>query len=95
MFLYLITCFLRVAVSLLYRLQAVSKIHVPIYPYLISEERRNYYSNKTVTLRKHATKYEKCENGRSNIAKNLRIVALKLLELTRLSPNLSIYSYLH
>ena len=40
-FLYLITCFPRVAVSLLCRLQTVSKIHVPIYPYLISELRRN------------------------------------------------------
>ena len=34
MFLYLATCFLRGTVSLLCRLQAVSKIHVPIYPYL-------------------------------------------------------------
>ena len=39
--LYLETCFLRVMVSLLCRLQAVSKIHVPINPYLISEGRRN------------------------------------------------------
>ena len=36
-----------------------------------------------------------CENRCSNFSENLRIVALKLLELTRfLSPNLSIYSYL-
>ena len=41
MFLYLETCFLRVTVSLLCRLQAVLKIHVPIYPYQISEGRRN------------------------------------------------------
>ena len=41
MFLYLVTCFLRATVSLLCRLQAVSNLHVPIYPYLISEARRN------------------------------------------------------
>ena len=41
MFLYLVACFLRVTVSWLCRLQAVSNIHVPIYPYLISEGRRN------------------------------------------------------
>ena len=41
MFLYLISCLLRVTVSLLCRLQAVSKMHVPIFPYLISEGRRN------------------------------------------------------
>ena len=34
-------CFLRIMVPLLCRLQAVSKIHVEIYPYLISEGRRN------------------------------------------------------
>ena len=37
MFSYLLTCFLRVMVSLKWRLRAVSKIHVVIYPYLISE----------------------------------------------------------
>ena len=41
MLFYLVTCFLRVTVSLLCRLQAVSKIHVSIYPYLICEVRRN------------------------------------------------------
>ena len=40
-FLYFVTFFLRVTVSLLCRLQAVSKIHVPIYPFQISEGRRN------------------------------------------------------
>ena len=34
MVLYLVTCFLRATVSLLCRLQAVSKIHVPIYSYI-------------------------------------------------------------
>ena len=38
---YFATCFLRVTVSLLYRLQAVLKMHVPIYSYLINEGRRN------------------------------------------------------
>ena len=47
----------RVAVSLLCRLQSLSKIHVPIYPYLISEGRQNCstlyrHSNETATLRK-------------------------------------------
>ena len=37
--LYLVTRFLRVTVSLLCRLKAVSKIHVPMYPYLINEGR--------------------------------------------------------
>ena len=41
MFLYLEACFLRVTVSLLCRLQAVSEMHAPIYPYLISKGRRN------------------------------------------------------
>ena len=41
MILYLETCFLRVKVSMLCRLQAVSQIHVPIHPYQISEGRRN------------------------------------------------------
>ena len=41
LFLYLVTGFLRVTVSLLCRLQAVSKMHVPIYRYLISEGRQN------------------------------------------------------
>ena len=44
MFLYLETCFLRVTVSLLCRLQVVSKINVPIYPYQINEGRRNCLS---------------------------------------------------
>ena len=40
----LVTCFLRVTVSLLCRLQAVSKIHVPIYPCLtISEGRQKLF----------------------------------------------------
>ena len=101
MFLYLVTCFLRVTVLLLCRLQAVSKIQAPIYPYLISEERWkcstncDRHCNQTVTLRKHVTKIKTFENSvcvwirRSNLSENLIIVALKLLELTGiLSANL-------
>ena len=44
-FLYLVTCFLRVSVSLLCRLQTVLKIHVPIYQYLISEGRQTKLFN--------------------------------------------------
>ena len=64
MILYLVAYFLRLTVSLICRLQAASNIHVPIYPYLISEGCRNCstlwqaYSNETVTLRKHVTKYK-------------------------------------
>ena len=61
MILYLETCFLRVTVSLLCRLQAVSKTHVDIYPYLISEGRRNCSScnrHSNAWLRKHVTKYK-------------------------------------
>ena len=47
-------------------LKAVSKRHVPIYHYLISEGRElvrpcDRHSNKTVTLRKHVTKKKKME----------------------------------
>ena len=63
MLLYLITCFLIVTVSLLCRLQAVSKIQVSIYPYLISERKLNFWPcdrhrNETVSLRKYVTKYK-------------------------------------
>ena len=50
-------------VSLVCRLQAVSKIRVPIYPYLLVKGDEivrpcDRHSNETVTLRKHATKYK-------------------------------------
>ena len=51
------TCFLRVTVSLVCRLQAVSKIHVPIYPCLIISEGRRH-NNETATVRIHVTKYK-------------------------------------
>ena len=62
-FLNLATCFLRVTVSLLCRLQAMPKIHILIYPYLISEERRKCLTlwpaqQRTVTLGKHVTKHK-------------------------------------
>ena len=61
MFECLVTCFLGVTVSLLCRLQAVSKIHVPIYPCLIISEDEinrpfNRHSNETATVRIHVTK---------------------------------------
>ena len=62
MFLYLETCFLRVTVSSLCRLQTVSKIHVTIYPYLIIVKGDEIvrpcdgHSNETVSLKKHVTK---------------------------------------
>ena len=58
------TCFLRVTVSLLCRLHAVSKIHVPIYPCLIISEGDeivrpfDQHSNETATVRIHVTKYK-------------------------------------
>ena len=97
MFLYLGTCFLRVMVSLVCRLQAVSKMHVPIYSYLISEGRQNCSTlwlaqkNETVTLGNMLPNINICKIGWLNFWENLRIVALKLLELSLLlSQNLSI-----
>ena len=99
MFECLVTCFLKVMVLLLYWLQAISKIHVPIYPCLIiSEGRRNVqlfdrHSNETVTVTRHVAKYKHMQkNWGWYFLENLRIVALKLLKLTQyVSPNLSIY----
>ena len=87
MFLYLVICFLRVTVSLLCRLQSVSKIHVPIYSYLISEGRRNFSilwsaQQRNRDSQETCTKHQHMRNGWSNFLENLKIVALKLLELT-------------
>ena len=86
MFLYLVTCLQRVTVSLLCRYQAISKIHIPIYPYLINEGRRNFracdrHRNETVTLRKHVAKYKYMPNEWLNSSENLRVVMIKLSEL--------------
>ena len=100
MFLYLKKCFLRVAVSLPCRLQAVSKIHVPISLYLISEINEIFNpvigtATKSWLSGNMLPDIKTCKNGWSKFAENLIIVALKLLGLTwLLSPNLSIYSYL-
>ena len=54
----------------------------------------NWHTNKTVTtLRKHMLpNINTCENGWSNFSENLRVVTIKLLELTQFaSPNLSVY----
>ena len=52
-------------VSLLCRLQAVSKMQVPIYPFLFCEGMTKLFdpvsgtaSNETVSLEKHVTKYK-------------------------------------
>ena len=95
-FFYLVTSFLRVEVSLPCRQQAVSKIFVPIYPYLITEGDEivppcDRHSNETVTLRKHVAKYKHMRKW-AKFLKQMRIVALKLLKLTRsASPKQSIY----
>ena len=97
MFLYSVTCFQAVTVSLLCQLQAVSKLYVTIYPYLISEGRWNCSTLWPAQQRNRDSgnmlaNINTCENGWSNISENLRIVVLILQELTRFSsPNQSIY----
>ena len=60
----LVTCFLRVTVSLLCRLQTISKIHVQIYPCLIISEGDEIvqpfdrHINETAIVRIHVTKYK-------------------------------------
>ena len=87
MFLYLLTCFPSHG-SLLCRSQAVSKIHVPIYPHLISEGRRNWTSLWPAEQRDNdsrATCYQIQIHAKMNgwiFSENLKIVAIKLLELT-------------
>ena len=94
-FLYLVTCFLIVVVSFLCRSQGRTIISSPftnsigINWNIIFDTACYRHRNETVTLE---TCYQTCENGWSNFSENLRVTALKLLELTRfLSPNLSIY----
>ena len=97
MILYLVICFLRVKVSLLCRLQAVPKIHVPIFPYLMWWKKK-LFDLVTCTATKPRLSGDilpninTCKNGWSHFSESLRIVASKLLELTRFtSPNQSIY----
>ena len=64
--LYVVTCFMWVTVSLLCRgYKLLSKIHVPIYPYLISEGRGNCptlwpakQGNRDSQETKHVNKYK-------------------------------------
>ena len=52
----------------------------------------NRHSNETVSVRKHATKHSNMRKLMSYFPENVRIMALKSLDLTWfLSPNLSIY----
>ena len=46
------------------------------------------YSNETVVLRKHVSKYKHAKMDGKNFSANLTVVALKLIELTQFaSPN--------
>ena len=80
---------LRVTVSLLFRLQAVSKIHVPIYSYIyiiiiiiyISEPRRNC-STLGPALREWMVKFKKKnENLGIKIARVNSILIIKSINL--------------
>ena len=104
MFLYLETCFLRVTDLLLCRLQVVSEIHAPIYPYLISERRRNCSTlwpaqQQNRDLRKHVTKHKnmwewmveflrKFENRGIKIARVNSILITKSINLQLCTLNL-------
>ena len=86
----LVTCFLRVTVSLLCRLQAVSKIHVPIYPFLIIRSTKLFDLLIYTATKRRLSVYmlpniNTFENECWYFLENLRIVALKLLELTQLT----------
>ena len=93
----LITRFLRVMVLLLCRSRVVSKINILIYPYPISEVIGNCSS-----LWHTATKpwlswnilpnIKTYENGWANFSENLRIMAIKLLEL-KLNSQHQIYQF--
>ena len=94
----LVTCFLRVTVSLLFRLQAVSKTPVPIYPCLIISEGRRNCSTFWSAQQRNRDCQDTCydintfENECWYFSENLKIVTLKLLELAQLtSPKISIY----
>ena len=66
MLLYLVTFFPRVTVSLLCRLQDVSKIHFPIYPCLINEGRRNC-STLCSAQQRNCNSQEKCYHYKNKL----------------------------
>ena len=81
-FLYLVTSFLRVAVSFLCGLQEKgNEIVIDC----------DWHSNETVTLRKHVTENKNMRNQWSNFLGNLRVVAIKLLELTQFASPMFSY----
>ena len=88
-FLYLVSCFLSVTVSLQCRLQAVSMMHVTIYPFVIIEERRNRIDLVTGTPTKPylsgnmLPNINTCENGWSNFSENLRIARVNSIRITK------------
>ena len=89
MFFYLETCFLRVTVKLLCRLQDASQLHFSgdelVRPC-------NRHSNETVTLKKHVTKYKNMRKWMLEFLGKFENRGIKIARF--LSPNLSIFSYL-
>ena len=95
MFLYLETCFLRATVSLLRRLQAVSKIQVPIYLYLISDRRRNCSAlwpaqQQNPDSQEHITKYK---NMRKLMVEFLRKFENRDIKIVQLDSYHQIYQF--
>ena len=81
MFLYLETCFLRVTVSLICRLHAVSKIHVPILIIMKGDEivrPCDRHRNETMTLRKHVTKYKNMSKSMGEILRKFENRSIKI-----------------
>ena len=88
MLLDLVTCFLRVAVSLQCRLQAVSNIHVPIYQRHEIVQHCDRHSNETVTLKKHVTKYKNMHKWMIEFLskfekRGIKIVLVNLILITK------------
>ena len=91
MFLYRITCFLRIAVSLLCQLQAVSKIHVPIYPKGNEIFRLcDRHNNETVTLGKHVTKYKHMRKWLVEFLRNFENPGIKIARINSIRITTSI-----
>ena len=97
MFSHFVTCFLRVTVSLLCWSHAVSKIHIPIYPILIviGTKLLELVTGTTTKPRLSGNmlpNIKRCKDLLANFSENLRVVVIKLFELTQIaSPNPSIY----